>query len=490
LATIAGCGGGGGGQPGGGQAGGGDSGSFGGMSTRGFTNQEPVIANTNYVSSVGLAGSFSLVQYRPTDLTKDPLVTFVRHTAIYEAGEDFSNPFPQSVPNNLLPVKAIWSPNADRIYFKAYNTTLAQYCLYWTKPFAASTSNLLQANIADFDVDPSGNFLYYVNGSTPRDVWRCNSSGSADVNLTNGALDITGVSVGDAKTLLLHVGNNIIIWDLTSNSQFGGLFSGEQVLQVLAFHDGLKYAYIAASSTKLYLADIASGYVGFGKQLSLPPGETSFGNIAASQDGKTLYDFGNNGFALDLDTMNWTEVYRTANNTFAPTSVDFSLSQKLTTIAGSGGVSNPLGTSGIIFSSVAGSHFGSIVSIDATTRSTGVMTTQTPTNFDSPYSVFVYECDKISKLGYSTYAPQVFTETITSPGTVNGAVISIDGVTGKVASVVTYTVSRGPKPKVTANGSGVKVEGELDGVYDAMGRQVSGPSHSMTLDSSGRISTH
>jgi hypothetical protein len=490
LAALVGCGGGGGGQTAGDPQGGGDTGTFGGFSTRGFTNQEPVIANTNNVSSVGLAGSFSLVQYRPTDLTKDPLAVFVRRSSIFSSGGDFSNPFLQSIPSNLYPLKVKWSPNVDRIYFVAFDNYTGQYNLYWTKPFSASTSNLIQPFCQDFDVDPSGNFIYYINASGPRDVWRCNSSGGADVDLTNSAADENLVSMGDADTLILQEGNSIILWNLPSNSQAGGLFLSDNIQRICGFKNGLALAYVSASSTKLSISDVATGYVGFGRPIPLPPGETNFGVIAGSQDGKTLYDFGGNTFAFDVASSTWTKIFTTQDGTYAPTAGDFSLSPKLTTIAGSGGVSNPTGTSGIILSSVANSHFGSIVSIDASTRSTGVMTTQTPSGAGSPYLVFVFECDKIAKLGYSTYAPEVFTQIIGSPGTLNGVVVSIDGTTGKVASLVTYTVSRGPKPKVTANASGVTIDGDLDGVYDSLGKQVGRQAHTMTLDSAGRISTH
>ena len=157
-----------------------------------------------------------------------------------------------------------------------------------------------------------------------------------------------------------------------------------------------------------------------------------------------------------------------------------------TLISGGGGL---LGTRacGVVFGQRVGGDTSSIVAFDVTTPSSVVMTAQN-TGAQSPNLVFSADADSITKLAYVNTSNWRGIRAIGSGTTVlgaNGALISLDGGSGQVVSILPFSGTRalGSHPTVTDNGSMRTFSGSFLAVYDKDGKNLAPSGASVvTLD--------
>lgn len=146
-----------------------------------------------------------------------------------------------------------------------------------------------------------------------------------------------------------------------------------------------------------------------------------------------------------------------------------------TLIAGGGGT---LGTRavGLVYGQ-KGSATTSVVTFDATTPSSVVMTRQTPNDTNSPNLIFSADADSIIKMAFANGNAWQGIRIIGSGTPVlsaNGALISIDSYTGQVVSILPFIGTRasGSRPTVHDKGSTRVFQGQFLAVYDRAGKNL------------------
>ncbi|MEZ0327221.1 MAG: TolB family protein [Fimbriimonas sp.] len=105
------------------------------------------------------------------------------------------------------------------------------------------------------------------------------------------------------------------------------------------------------------------------------------------------------------------------------------------------------------------------VAWDATTPSTSTLTFEKDASNESTL-VYRIEADALTKLSYTQNNSFKFVSAL-GAGTVNGAIVSLDGNWGSALTVISYNETRsGGKPKITRSGSSAIVSGSELTVFD------------------------
>jgi Domain of unknown function (DUF5050) len=116
----------------------------------------------------------------------------------------------------------------------------------------------------------------------------------------------------------------------------------------------------------------------------------------------------------------------------------------------------------------SGTGVSSFVGFDATTPSS-VVVTPGQIVADQRYLNFTVEADQFTKLMYSTDLNWNTATGLKSGVPVNGAIVSLDSRTGKVASVVTYQASRSAKPEIRQSAGHQFLIGNFVQTFDRTG---------------------
>jgi hypothetical protein len=132
----------------------------------------------------------------------------------------------------------------------------------------------------------------------------------------------------------------------------------------------------------------------------------------------------------------------------------------------------------------AGDVVKNYVMWDATTRSTSRLFDEAGSTTNA---IFRVEADRITRLSYTNDNQMRFLPTFPTTTVVNGALVSYNVSSGKVVSVMPYQQTRsGSKPTVSVKGDTVQVTGELLGVFDAAGKNLApNGTQSVKLDRAG-----
>lgn len=158
-----------------------------------------------------------------------------------------------------------------------------------------------------------------------------------------------------------------------------------------------------------------------------------------------------------------------------------------------------VGAGGLFHTNAAGFLYGmrydefrSILAFDAVTRSTVDIDVE-PTNGLNPTNFFatITAADSINMLRYvnNYFTPKI---TVVDPAVatthLQGAIVSYNALTGRVAAVVGFNRSRGgAKPARTNLGAETLYTGDFVAAYDADGRKVRGPTSQVTFDAEGKL---
>jgi hypothetical protein len=173
-------------------------------------------------------------------------------------------------------------------------------------------------------------------------------------------------------------------------------------------------------------------------------------------------------------TKTFTRITSTASTTETPIWSPFIKDRTL--IAAGGGL---LGTHAcaVILGQMPGSSTRSVVAIDATTPSSVVMTAQNTGNPGLTNVVFSVDADNIIKLAYANSTGWRGIRAIGSGTPVtsaNGTLVSFDGGSGQVVSILPFSGTRaeGTRPTIHDNGSIRTFTGNFLAVYDKTGRNL------------------
>ena len=474
LAALSiGCGGGGSGESVGG-SGAGDV-SFGNIKTRAFVNNQPVTINSTASAAIGLVGSVSELNYK--DLSNSLEETYIAYSrgrgSIYVSGPNGSDEFDQQAKSQFDAVLRLrWHPDGKRLFVVASPPNSSAYNLYSIIPFAPGTATLIQSNVVDADISPNGTQLAYLaNVSGNNQVFRATITGTGDTQLTSGGFSKTSVAWARDNIIFYTQANSLesIAAD-GSGSTFGGFGAGSPFERLTASNDGRWL--IAKKDGKVWTYPIdEGGFLGFSKDFGVTDGFLEAATIAP--DNNTVIWSTTNGLYQN-------DVLASGSYQIKPSSDEeptwFGLSWQpfgsSTLLVGNGGRYGST-ASGFIYTQRASQsgQFGSIVLFTATTPSSAKLSAEVSTS-NSPYLTYVVEMDQIAKMSMTTGKTMIFSNVVGSPGGANGAVVSINSQTGRVATVIPYNISRSGKPTVTATADGVKVEGDLLGVFDGTGKNV------------------
>lgn len=160
-------------------------------------------------------------------------------------------------------------------------------------------------------------------------------------------------------------------------------------------------------------------------------------------------------------------------------------------LAGSGGT---IGTSGAgIIYSQKGNAITSVLSFEATTPSSVVLSEETGLNSFAPTLLFSIDADNIPKMAYANGNVWKGVRVIGSGTPVlsaNGALVGIDAVSGQVVTILPFTGSRatGSKPTARIEGKSQLLTGQFLAAYDANGNNLAPNGASrVRLDANGQV---
>jgi hypothetical protein len=116
----------------------------------------------------------------------------------------------------------------------------------------------------------------------------------------------------------------------------------------------------------------------------------------------------------------------------------------------------------------------------ATTPSTSRLRSEV-VGTDAETHVMTAEANAITQVRYSNDA-RLFSAPITTPASTNAVAIALDSSTGKIASVITYAITRSvDKPQFSGNGSTTTISGNLGEVFDGEGNKVATSASQVTI---------
>ena len=203
--------------------------------------------------------------------------------------------------------------------------------------------------------------------------------------------------------------------------------------------------------------------------------------LSYGPDGKELVlgmiEAGGGAAGLYINTIGSTSFSRITpltSETFSPSWMGFTKDRTL--ISSGGGL---LGTRacGVIQAQRSDQSTSSVLAFDVTTPSSVVMTAQPIGTLTSNSLVFSVDADSITKLSYANTNNWRGIRAI-GPSTpvlsANGALVSIDGTTGFVDTVLPFNGTRaaGSHPTVTDDGSTRTFSGSFLAVYDKAGKNI------------------
>jgi hypothetical protein len=486
--AIAGCG----GSEGSGEAGGPDLGgttfAYGNLSTRGFTNTEPIVMTGSGGTAIGMAGNFGEITYRDTSGSLDDgLIAYSRHSELHVATPDFSSSYRQNTSGLFAIYDVKWNYDGSRIYFRGYDGVHKD--LFYAEPLT-QTVKRIQFDVEDFDLDPFGpRILYIATQSGMTDIFACNADGGEDVKVTSDALVESRIRFIDSKTAIKGTGTKLQAIRLDT----GANLLGDQTTShgaIAASSDRRYYAFY--SSTHLKLGELAgeNTLLSTPVEIALPNGLIPR-SISFTPDNKGILLGGTSGiYRFNIASGTFTALYATTSGGYGIEGSHWQPFGSPWSIVGIGGKATATSAAGFIYAQRNNTPgaFGSLVVMNCSQKATARLTgTQPP--FSSPYLVYTFECNAINLLTYTVSRLPVFTPVISTGGAANGAVISINSTTGAVASIMPYKITRSGKAKVTFDpAGGVRVEGDLLGVWDGEGTNVApGGGSQADLDAGGRL---
>jgi hypothetical protein len=460
LTALAGCGGGGGSAPGLPLT------NVGPFTTRGNVTGTPITIATSTVQGTAVTGLFSEVNLHDDNAgaaEKTPIYYSLFARGIFSANSDGTRE-QLIVPGYAITNLAISYAGTKLYYLDASSL--------YSVSAKGGPSTLFMAGVVGFSLSPSNKTIAYT-----KNVGGVIKLYVANINKTGEVLLASGLS-----SLQIAYMNESMVMFSKPDGMYRINIDGTQ--PTVIYDSALPRSWMRVSSDGRYAAWIE--YNGASGQ--------SFGKVAAVTNysgvvSVATMDFGKNAFSVSFSqdsqyllVSSQTAIYRV--------SVRYPSSGNL--LIGGETSSNPydaiygrnptdrslVGTTGsfgtqlsaMIYSlrSIGGPSVAGFVGFDAVTPGS-VVTTAGDNGVGQPFLNFVVEADQFTKLSYAVGLGWDVVSGLKTGSTANGAVVTLDGTTGALASVVTYNVARGGKPTIRQEGGSVTIRGNLLQTLDRFG---------------------
>lgn len=450
---------------------------------RAAATNPPVTTTSNAVAATGIKGTFSSLKLRELEPSLDE--TRIIHTSNYQGSYQLYSMAPDgsdstkitSINGAIVDVDA--SPQG-KIAYTAY--IAGNYDIYTANLDGTSPTPIVSNPASDgvprwssdgtkiaFVSDRTGTYnIFILNLATLAVTQVTNYSGS-------GPFIFDLVFSRDGSYIYYNTGTSILRIPSSGGITTTIRATAGGFQHLAASPDGSEIA-ITESNTGTY--SIIRQGVSTGAAVVIPVDNVVQG-IAYSPDSEKLVfsmsgsTFNSNVFVLDKDTGS---IQKITNNLGYNDDVTWSYPVKdRTLIAGGGGI---LGTTaaGVIYAQ-QGASTKSVVTFEATTPSSVVITAQTGLGDPTPNLVFSVDADNIPKMAFANGTNWRGTRIVGSGTPVlsaNGALVSIDAFTGKVVSILPFSGSRatGARPTVKIENGKQTFTGSFVAAYDSAGKNV------------------
>jgi hypothetical protein len=233
---------------------------------------------------------------------------------------------------------------------------------------------------------------------------------------------------------------------------------------------------VTDGTNKLFV-QVPNGYI---QDVAWSTDGAAFGMIVHDLDGLTVF----NAYAVSKDGS---QSYALTNSPSEKRGIAIGpINKEHVLIAPSGGVLGAAAAA-LIYGQ-HGPNTTSVVTMEATTPSSVVLTEQTGLNSVAPNLVFSVDADNIVKMAYANGGAWKGIRVIGSSTSVlsaTGALISMDAHTGLIVGILPFTGSRatGSKPSFADNGNLRTFSGSFAGAFDSKGNNIApGGASKVTLD--------
>ena len=330
------------------------------------------------------------------------------------------------------------------------------------------TSNTILAGVQSFGFDNTGTQIYYRK-SANTEIWKAALNGSGQVlvgNYSTESPDVLGVfnsqflitrSTAVPKAFyLLDVGTGAL--------SFFAQYNTEVTPQWVSYNARERCIY---NSIFWSAAPIDSQYRIERWALQTPAGGLNLQTFRMAPS-SLLMNGGWGGpeprtiVSYDSTKAYTIDAYGTVTSFLGPETTVFGAcwNGARTTIQLVGvGTPFPTGVGGVILSEVLSRNPGIVVA-DGVTRGTVAITSLNESGNGN--LVYRVDCDNLSKLSYASANGYAWRHLITAASGLKGAIVSFEGYTGKIATILTFS----KKPVVSRVGNQWKVEGDLVDVID------------------------
>ncbi|RYG31494.1 hypothetical protein EON81_22765 [bacterium] len=473
LVLIAGCG----GSSSGGDAPGpiGPVNSFGPIETRGQVKGTPIVRDLRTISTVALAGVLTDATYRPQGIPDNETAITVATSNFIDLIEEDGDPIATWEPKyngaSLNPSFPRWTPDGQRLYFRSENAA------YYVTPTDPSTAVRVLTGIGGrIGISPDGTKLGFSKiptGEGDYEVFTSTLSGTSQTRVTtNTDNDFFYIWADNARIIASAFGTDETrVYNL--NGTVSAVYGSDYNAPLAKTADG-RYFFNGYSDTPGYYFDITERQgTGFNSQAFL---EATTGldvyTAGSSPNGQRWVYFEEYG----VTTTELFPVYRTQVKGITSSSLlggDWQPALGVTRFVGASG---KLGTTsaGIVatFRTDTGRNgLSSFVNWDCQTRSTSTVSDDA-TPSDAGTKTYTIEADRLTALRYGNYPLFQNVSTVSSTGTANGAIVTVESQNGKVANIIVFQETRGAKPTVRIEGKQKVVEGSILSVWDGAGRNL------------------
>jgi Tol biopolymer transport system component len=450
---------------------------------RAAATNPPVTTTSSTVAATGIKGIFSILKLR--ELNTSLAETRILFDSDYQGSLQLYSMAPDGTDLTRVTSNnwATFGPSASqqgKIAFGSQANGNAD--IYSSNVDGTSPALLVSNGAADYMPrwSPDGTrlaFLSYRANDTPN-VFVLNFATAQTTQLTSFVgVNLTGLGFsGDGKKIYYSTGIELFIVPATGGASQPILSSDGTFKSLAVSPDGSE---IALSQQVNGTGSIVRFGPATNEKISLPlpniPNDVCYSPDSQfllfsmnSQQGssKNIYSMDKNGF-------NFAQMTDHFGIDSSPT-WSFPIKDR-TLIASAGGI---LGTTaaGIIYAQ-SGSATTSVVTFDATTPSSVVITQQTGLSASTPNLIFSVDADNIPKMAFANGSDWHGVRIIgsgTPVTTANGALVSIDASTGRVATILPFTGSRsiGSKPTFKYEGGKEIFQGHFLGAYDSKGKNI------------------
>ncbi|RYG38576.1 hypothetical protein EON81_03265 [bacterium] len=506
LAVVVGCGG---GSGSGNQEGTGTEGpvsQFGTIQTRGQVNGTPIVRDLDRISTVALAGTLTDATYRPQGRPDNETAIAVGNInsilMLFEDGQVVDEWKPTMPSAEDIYICTRWNADGSKLYFSSLKSGI-----YSVSAINPSTATLVVAgsNITYFSFSPDGTKILYnrvPSGESDTEVFvRPLAGGTTKRLTTNTNADMGGEWVDNDR---------VILYDGTPGGPVTKVVKVSDLTSTSYSPSGIDRWAVGSTPDKSYFfnskaADSESNGVSI-SQLAPPlafetldylPPETEVARSATISPDGTKWAVERTSVVYITELLPQTVRTILNKGPYFRLGAAWQPALPVTKFVGSGGRIG-VTSAGIIATNRTGANdsqssnpgalrngLASFVSWDAQTRSTSTVSDD-PTNGSAGAKSYVIEADRLTALRYANRPLFVGESTVSSSGTANGAIVTINAEDGTVRSIVVYQETRGGKPTIRREGNRKIVEGAILGVWNAKGENAApGGSSRVVLDEKG-----